>query len=125
MKKNIIFFDGVCNLCDSFVNFVFKKDSKKIFFYAPLQGVTADNLLSTEDKNSLKQIVLLHNDQTLKGYKAIQKVFYLLYPKMSLIFKVIPGSFLYKIIAKKRYRLFGKKEDLYKPSKEQELFFLP
>ena len=125
MKKTIIFFDGVCNLCDSFVNFVFKRDSKRMFFYAPLQGVTADSLLSTADKNSLKQIVLFHNNQIFKGYKAIQKIFCLLYPKISLIFKMIPGSFLYQIIAKKRYRLFGKKEGLYQPSTEQKSFFLP
>lgn len=124
MKKTIIFFDGICNLCDSFVNFVFKRDSKRIFFYAPLQGVTASSLLSIEDKDNLKQIVLLHNNQIFKGYRAIQKIFCLLYPKASLIFKIIPGSFLYKVIAKRRYKLFGKKEDLYQPSKEQKEFFL-
>lgn len=123
--KAIIFFDGICNLCDSFINFVYKRDSKKQFLYAPLQGETAKKHLAAEDRTNLRYIVLFHREQVFRGPQAVQEVFCRLYPKGALFLKRIPGHFLYKGIAKRRYRLFGKKEKLYEPSPQQKEFFLP
>ena len=124
-EKTVIFFDGVCNLCDSFVNFVYQRDSQRRFFYAPLQGQTARELLAAEDRTDLKYIVLFCAGQVFRGSSAIQEVFCRLYPRGGWFFKRIPGRFLYGIIAKRRYKLFGKKEGLYEPSPEQKEFFLP
>ena len=124
-EKAIIFFDGVCNLCDSFVNFMYKRDSQRQFLYAPLQGETAEKSLSAGDRTNLKYIVLFHKNQIFRGPQAIQEVFCRLYPRGAWFLKRIPGHFLYKSIAKRRYSLFGKKETLYEPSPQQKDFFLP
>ena len=124
-EKTIIFFDGICNLCDSFINFVYERDSRRQFFYAPLQGKTARDLLAETDRTDLKYIVLFCNGQIFRGPEAIQEIFSLLYPKKTRILRKIPGHFLYKFIAKRRYKIFGKKEELYEPSPEQKEFFLP
>ena len=124
-EKPVIFFDGVCNLCDSFVNFVYKKDSQKQFLYAPLQGSTAEKLLPAKDRDSLTHIVFFYKGRALRGSRAVQEIFCRLYPRACWLFRKIPGRFLYNGIAKRRYQLFGKKSALYEPSPEQKKFFLP
>ena len=126
--KYIIFFDGQCNLCDRFVNFVFKRDPKKQFLYAPIQGQTAKQHLTKEDIESLKSIIFLKNGLALKEAPAIQAIFKQLYPRFSPLLSIIPFrffNFFYRFIAKRRYNLFGKKDSLYQASEEQKRFFLP
>ena len=121
-EKTIIFFDGVCNLCDSFINFVYKRDSRRQFFYAPLQGKTAEDLLAETDRTDLKYIVLFCNGRIFRGPEAIQEIFSLLYPKGAGLFRKISGDFLYEFIAKRRYKIFGRKGE---PSSRQKKGFLP
>lgn len=126
-NQYIIFFDGQCNLCDRFVNFVFKKDTKRQFLYAPLQGVTAKQRLKEGDVKGLKSIIVLKNDIALKEAQAIKIIMQQLYPRYSGLFSLLPSSFFnvfYRLIAKKRYRIFGKKNSLYQPSKDQIKYFL-
>ena len=127
-NKSIIFFDGQCNLCDRFVNFVFKRDTHRRFIYAPLQGQTAFQKLSREDIHGLRSIIVLKDGLVLKETRAIQAVMQQIYPRYSVVFSLLPLSFFnlfYKLIGKKRYILFGKKESLYQPSENQKKFFLP
>ena len=62
-QSPIIFFDGVCNLCNRFVDWTIKKDREKIFRFAPLQGETArhrlGSLIPDFDRWS---VVLIDND---------------------------------------------------------------
>ena len=127
-EQQIIFFDGKCNLCDRFVNFVFKKDKKKQFLYAPLQGQTARQYLTKEDIEGLKSIVFLQKDQVLKSAPAIQAILKQIYPRQADFLSVLPSrffNFFYKFIAKKRYYLFGKKDEMYQASEKQKAYFLP
>lgn len=124
-QKDIIFFDGVCELCDRFVNFVFLRDKKQVFYYAPLQGETAKQVL--ENPTDLKYIMYFKQGVVLKGVEAVRAVFKILYPRLSVLLRILPGfiyRFLYSFIAKRRYQIFGKKEALYIPTEEQKLFFL-
>ena len=124
----LIFFDGQCNLCDRFVKFVFKRDFKRQFLYAPLQGQTAKQYLENEDIKSLKSIIFLKKGMALKEAQAIQAIFKLLYPPWSIVISVLPPwffNFFYRFIAKRRYSFFGKKSTLYQPSKDQGKYFLP
>lgn len=123
-EKTVIFFDGICNLCDSFVNFVYKRDTKRQFLFAPLQGETAQDMLEETDRTNLKYLVLFHKGRIFRGSEAVQKIFCLLYPKSSWFLRRIPGHFLYEVIAKRRYKFFGKKTELYAPSSEQKKVFL-
>ena len=127
-NQDIIFFDGQCNLCDRFVNFVFKRDLKKQFLYASLQSQTAKQHLKREDIESLKSIVFLQKGQALKKTLAIQSIMKRLYPRWAFALSVAPlflFNIFYNIIAKKRYALFGKKKSLYQPTTEQKKYFLP
>ncbi len=127
-NPSIIFFDGQCNLCDRFVNFVFKRDARRRFLYAPLQGQTALQKLKKEDIQNLKSILVLKDGAVLREARAIQAVFQQLYPHCSPALSVLPLSlfnFFYRFIGKNRYAIFGKKERLYQPAKSQSEFFLP
>ena len=127
-NQYIIFFDGQCNFCDRFVNFVFKRDRKRQFLYAPLQGETASQNLKTEDIKNLRSIIILKEGIALKETQAIQTIMKQLYPRYSVLFSFLPYKFFnlfYRFIAKRRYGLFGKKDGLYLPSKKQREYFLP
>lgn len=66
MNEHLIFFDGACGFCDKAVQFVLKKDVHKKFLFAPLQGETAQNKLSSiyPDYKKLNTLVLLENVDT-------------------------------------------------------------
>ncbi|MFO1023314.1 MAG: DCC1-like thiol-disulfide oxidoreductase family protein, partial [Planctomycetales bacterium] len=56
-KTCIVFFDGVCGLCDSMVNFLILRDRKHCLRYAPLQGETAAKLLPEEERRDLRYML--------------------------------------------------------------------
>ncbi|MGZ3713310.1 MAG: thiol-disulfide oxidoreductase DCC family protein, partial [Bdellovibrionota bacterium] len=58
MDKQIIFFDGVCNLCNFFVDFVLKRDVEEKFQFASIQGETGKRTLPEETRLSLRSVVL-------------------------------------------------------------------
>ena len=125
--KNIIFFDGVCELCDWFVNFVFKRDSQKQFLYAPLQGETAKTYLKAEDIQNLKSIIFFNQGILLKESHALKAILKKLYPRWAFLLALFPSvifNLFYRLIAKRRYAFFGKKESLYQADSEQKKYFL-
>ena len=130
--KKIILFDGVCNLCDSSVQFVIKHDKKDIFRFAQLQsdigikilehiGVSSDTIDSTilyepEKGYYCKSDVAF---EILKDISGIHKVL--------LLFSVLPKSILdriYDYVAKNRYKWFGRKESCMIPTPELKAKFL-
>jgi len=130
-NKKIILFDGVCNLCNSSVHFIIKKDKKKQFLFTSLQSDAArDILLQFQLKNSeLDSILLIENGQVYQKSDAILKIVKHLNGiwKMSYGFIIIPKfirDYVYIIIAKNRYRWFGKKEVCMIPTKELQMRFL-
>ena len=60
-SQNIILFDGVCNLCNAWVDFILKFDRKKIFYFSSLQSETAKQLLSqlNYQGSSLSSIIFI------------------------------------------------------------------
>ncbi|MCY4321397.1 MAG: DUF393 domain-containing protein [Bdellovibrionaceae bacterium] len=126
--KDIIFFDAVCELCDGFVNFIFKRDPNKQFLYAPLQGKTAQTYLKPEDVKALKSIILFSEGKSLKESFAIKAIMKKIYPRLSFLIALIPNFIfnkIYRFIAKRRYAFFGKKESRYQASQHQHKYFLP
>ncbi|MCZ0932134.1 MAG: DCC1-like thiol-disulfide oxidoreductase family protein [Oligoflexia bacterium] len=125
--KNIIFFDGVCELCDWFVNFVFKRDSKRQFLYASLQGETAKAYLQPADIQGLKSIIFFNQGAILKESCALKAIMKKLYPRLAPLLSLFPSfifNIFYRFIAKRRYAFFGKKETGYQASPEQQKYFL-
>jgi predicted DCC family thiol-disulfide oxidoreductase YuxK len=127
----VILFDGVCNFCDSAVNFVLKQDKKGVFRFAPLQSEAGQKLLqqfnlSTKDFDSF---VLIDKGKVYKKSSASLQVMNKLpwYWKEVQIFRIIPAIFrdaIYDFIAKNRYKWFGKKDQCMVPTPEIRSRFL-
>jgi predicted DCC family thiol-disulfide oxidoreductase YuxK len=127
----VILFDGVCNFCNSAINFVLKHDKKGIFRFAPLQSETGQKLLqqhnlSTKDFDSF---VLIDGGKAYKKSLASLRVMSKLpwYWKEVQLFRIIPTIFrdaIYDFIAKRRYKWFGKKDQCMIPTPEIRSRFL-
>jgi predicted DCC family thiol-disulfide oxidoreductase YuxK len=131
MNAPIILFDGVCNLCNASVQFVIERDPTAIFRFASLQSdagqaILAKNALNTEGLNS---IILVENDVVYDRSTAALRIAKRLSGGIQLVavFLIVPKfirDFFYKIIAKNRYRWFGKQESCWLPTKELKARFL-
>lgn len=116
-NQSIILFDGVCNLCNFFVNFIIDRDPYKEFKFASLQSHLASELLKNTALNEkyLESIVLIKNGNVfLKSRAALEVLRKLGYPwKLAYAFVIIPpviSDFVYDIIAKNRYSWFGRRD---------------
>lgn len=132
MKKSkpILFFDGHCNLCNSFIDFLVRYDPNRRVLIASLQGKTGAETLSPEIRENMKSVVLLDEDKMYEKSAAIFRVsrivqgpFVLLLP-----FWILPRpltNWIYDWVAGNRYRLFGKHETCRIPSEDEKSHFLP
>ena len=127
----IVLFDGVCNFCNSSVNFIMKRDKKDIFRFAALQSEPGTELQKKFriDPNDLKSFILIDSGKVYKKTTAAIKVGgYLGFPwNLSYIFIIIPPfirDIAYNIIARYRYKWFGKKETCRIPLPEERRKFL-
>ncbi len=130
--KKIILFDGVCNLCNGFVQFVIKRDKKDIFRYASLQSEIGQQLISERniDTDKMDSVIFIEPGvayytkseaalkigQHLKGYRVISK-----------LLNLIPSGLrdiVYDLIARNRYKWFGQKETCMIPTPELQAKFL-
>jgi len=115
-KYPILFYDGVCNLCNDSVQFIIKNDHKDLFRFAPLQFLGTDFIREIiPDKNIPDSVILLYQHQYYSFSDAVLKSLGLLggIYKTGLLFYVIPKSlrdWVYRKIAANRYRWFGKKD---------------
>jgi predicted DCC family thiol-disulfide oxidoreductase YuxK len=129
--KQIILFDGVCNFCNYWVNFVLKRDHKNLFLFAALQSKAGQELLtkfnlSTTDFDTF---ILINGDTfQAKSDAAISIAVNLSgWPKVLFIGKIIPRfirNCIYDLIAKNRYKIFGKRDSCRIPTKEEKEKFL-
>ncbi len=126
MKSNIVFFDGVCNLCNWSVDFILKHDKKEHFSFASLQGETAKQYVLTE----LSSVIYINESGEVfdKSDAVIEIAPHLFaFGKVLFVFKFIPKFIrdgFYNWIAKNRYKLFGKKDSCRLPSIEEKNRFL-
>lgn len=133
LNKKIIFFDGVCNLCNGFIDFVIRRDKDKNIYYASLQseiGVYILKEYNVELTDNFSTIYFLNNGKLYHRSTAILYVlnnlnfFYRIFSKFSLIFPERFRNFVYDYISRNRYRFFGKKETCRLPSIEERDQFL-
>lgn len=127
--KKIIFFDGVCNLCNQFVDFVLKADKNKQIKIASLQGETAKKTLIQEDLTNLSTVIYFKDEKIYKQSRAVLEIASDLgWPyKILKIFIVIPSplrDFLYNVISKYRYKIFGKRQTCRLPTEDEKQQFL-
>lgn len=124
-QNAIVLFDGVCNFCNDSVNFIIERDSRKYFKFAPLQSDIAESLLEKYNINKadIDSVIVIENDKAfthstggLKIARQIDGAW-----KMFYVFIIVPKFIRdlgYKLFAKYRYRMFGKKDACMMPTPE-------
>lgn len=130
-KSPLVLFDGVCNLCNSSVQFVIRNDKKKQFHFASLQGETGQYLLRKFELPTagFNSFILIADGRLYKESGAVLMLLKLLggFWQLLYVFVVIPPFIrngLYHFIASNRYRWFGKSESCMLPSPELKARFL-
>lgn len=125
----IIYFDGHCNICNGFVDFLIRRDRQRRLFYAPLQGTTARQRLPQPLQCDLATMVL--DDQgtlSTESSAALRSISHLggVYSLFK-IFLLIPRFLrdpVYRLIANHRYRIMGRRETCRLPSASERAQFL-
>jgi predicted DCC family thiol-disulfide oxidoreductase YuxK len=126
----IIFFDGVCNLCNGAINFIIDHDRNGYFKFAPLQSIAAEQYIPLTIKENADSIILINTEGKIsskstaalkiaKKLNGLWKIFF--------IFIIIPKfirDYLYDFIAKNRYKWFGKRDSCRMPTTEIKNRFL-
>lgn len=127
----VLLFDGVCNLCNSSVQFIIDKDPKSKFHFASLQSDIGQELLDRFGANSgsLDSVVLIKNDKVYSRSSAALQALKTLGGGWSLFyaFVIIPKpvrDVVYDWIAKNRYKWFGKKDACWLPTPDLRTRFL-
>lgn len=126
---NVIFFDGVCGLCNGFVDFIMKVDKAGKFKFSPLQSEYAQKNLPSAYTADLDSVVAVINGKNYRKSEAVMQIF----RELGGVWKVI--SFLgilpegvrncaYDLVASSRYKLFGKKETCRLPTPEERARFI-
>ena len=130
--KKIILFDGVCNLCDSVVQYVIKRDKKDVFRFVALQSALGTEIINRIgiDPANIDSIILyepgiayyykseaaLEIAKTLGGFTAL-----------AYALRILPLSIrnaAYDYIARNRYKWYGKKDICMVPGVEVQKKFL-
>lgn len=128
---HIILFDGVCNFCNYWVNFILKRDKKNYFKFASLQSESGQALLKKNGlpKDDFDSFILIAENKIYKKSEAAFIVAKRLsgISKIILPFKILPTRFtdlVYDFIANNRYKFFGKREFCRIPSPDEKNRFI-
>jgi predicted DCC family thiol-disulfide oxidoreductase YuxK len=127
----VILFDGVCNFCNGTVNFLLGQDKKKRFRFAALQSEAGKNLLAQYGlpKENIDTFILLDRGKVFKRSTAALRVGNKLpwYWQWTQVFWLAPKFLrdgVYNLVAKNRYKWFGKKDTCMIPTPEMQNRFL-
>ena len=130
-RKEILLFDGFCNVCHGAVRFILRRERISALHFAPLQSETGKTLLRKYGypEDYLDGLVLIENQRAHDQSSAcLQVAKKLVFPwNLLFIFLVIPKpvrDLFYRIIASMRYRWFGKKDTCSIPQCEDISRFL-
>ena len=135
----VVLFDGLCNFCDASVQFIIEHDAAGYFKFAPLQsdagrelaakhglkfdpdarheGISIDSLILIEDGTAYT-----HSTGALRIARHLDGIWSWAYPLI-----VVPRrirDFCYRVFAKYRYRMFGRKDECMIPTPEVRARFL-
>jgi predicted DCC family thiol-disulfide oxidoreductase YuxK len=131
MHKSIVFFDGVCNLCNGTVQFLLKIDKHQRLQFGSLQGESAKRILPTYQisPEKLSSIIFIHQNKVYTESSAVLEIFSVIGgPWTTLyIFKLIPSYIrngIYRIVARYRYKWFGKRSSCRVPTPSERERFL-
>ena len=130
--KKLILFDGICNLCNTSVQFVIKHDKKNTFMFTALQSEVGQQIIKEYNIDTSKtDSILLYTSENgivSKSTAALKIASHLGFPRnLMTLFLIIPPfirNWIYDYIAKNRYKWYGKKESCMIPTPELKNKFL-
>ena len=130
----LVCFDGHCNLCNGWIDFLIKRDLNDVFTFTTLQSVEcravlSNNGYSEERIESLNSIVAIHSGQVFTRSDAVIEILIALGGlfKMVSLLKLIPSylrNVVYDAIAKRRYKWFGTRDTCRIPTSTESHKFL-
>jgi len=126
----IVLFDGVCNFCNGTVNFIIARDSAGYFKFAPMQSEIGQELRAKCGVSDEVDSIILIEDDTAYIYSSaalrIARRLGGMWPSVYILMAVPKPirDFFYKLFARNRYRLFGKKDVCMVPTPEVRERFL-
>lgn len=126
----VVLFDGVCNYCNSWVNFAIRNDREARLRFATLQSATGQELKAKYGVAAGTDSVILIDNEKAYTYSnaALRIAKHLRWPAKAIYALLIIPAFIrepvYKWIARNRYKWFGKKEECMVPSPEIKSRFL-
>lgn len=131
-NKKIILFDGVCNLCNSAVEFVIQQDKKDVFRFVALQSELGKEILKHIGVNPLNIDSIILYEPGIAYYYKSQAAIQISkdlggFWHWGTIFRIIPTGIsnqLYDYIAKNRYKWYGQKESCRIPADNVKSKFL-
>ncbi|WP_366183227.1 DUF393 domain-containing protein [Flavobacterium ovatum] len=131
-NKKIVLFDGVCNLCNTAVNYVIAHDKKDVFRFVALQSDLGEEIINYIGIDTAQtDSIILYLPQKAYYYKSqaaleIAADLSGFLPLLS-VFRIVPpflSNWVYDYIAKNRYRWYGKKESCMIPTLDLKSKFL-
>ena len=121
-EERIIFFDGVCVLCNGFADWVLKNDTTEVYQLAAIQGETAKKVLGEQAKDPMEWSIVLKDDAGISTHStAVLRILIGIggIGKLSAALFIFPAwlrDAVYKFISRNRYRWFGKKDSCRIPA---------
>lgn len=130
-NHHVIIFDGVCNFCNSSINFIIKRDHSNKFVFAPMQSPAAKKLIADYNVENVgfDTFLLIKDGKCFYRTNAAIEIAQDLRGAWHLfkVFRIIPRpirDYFYRLFARNRYRIFGKTEACMVPTKELKNKFL-
>jgi predicted DCC family thiol-disulfide oxidoreductase YuxK len=129
----LVFFDGVCNLCNETVLFIIDRDPKARFRFAPLQSQAAREVLLPLGyvvSDPPESLVVVASGLVLVQSSAALRIASMLsgpWPYLAGVARLVPRSlrdFVYRVVTRHRYRWFGRTESCRVPTPELQSRFL-
>lgn len=127
---NIILFDGICNLCNSTVDFLIKYDKNDKLYFTAQQSLFGGKLMKElKIEHDNRSVILIKDNQVYYKSDAILEIVKLMpgWPRIALFIIIFPKFFrdgLYDLIANNRYRLFGKQNICSVPTQKNKHKFM-
>ncbi|MEC5423518.1 thiol-disulfide oxidoreductase DCC family protein [Virgibacillus sp. C22-A2] len=127
---NLVLFDGECNFCDRSVQFIIKRDKNARYKFASLQGDAGQEIIRQHQVPAeMDSLILVENNSCYYKSSAALRICRNLTGgwKLLSLLLLVPKpirDYLYEIIARNRYKWFGKRDSCTLPSPEIRKRFL-
>jgi predicted DCC family thiol-disulfide oxidoreductase YuxK len=129
--QQIILFDGVCNFCNYWVNFIIDRDNENEFKFAALQSEAGKKTLNkfNLDMEDFDTFILVEGENYFTKSTAALKIAQKLSCPVKILYLLIfipkfLRDFIYSLVAKNRYKFFGKRDVCRIPTEDEKKRFL-